>query len=92
MYEWKLNCEGLFLPVKDNPSLCSYTFQCKTGKLKKKCSQLNRRFERKVDEKEQSGMNGLRDKVRIWIKNLYLPSLLVVDLCPAVVWKKKGHT
>lgn len=60
--------------------------------IKKKCSQLNRRFERKVDEKEQSGMNGLRDKVRIWIKNLYLPSLLVVDLCPAVVWKKKGHT
>lgn len=36
MYEWKLNCEGLFLPVKDNPSLCSYTFQCKTGKFKKK--------------------------------------------------------
>lgn len=34
----------------------------------KKCSQLNRMFERKVDEKEQSGMNGLRDKVRI--KNL----------------------
>lgn len=69
MYEWKLNCEGLFLPVKDNPSLCSYTFQCKTGKLKKKkSSQLNRRFERKVDEKEQSGMNRLRDKVRI--KNL----------------------
>lgn len=80
--------------MKDNPSLCSYkvSISMQDREIKKKCSQLNRRFERKVDEKEQSGMNGLRDKVRIWIKNLYLPSLLVVDLCPAVVWKKKGHT